>query len=152
MSKITFLMYNSVGPLCARTNYPRQAGKQARIVICRARERMGGPRAGWLRQCGLRREDNIHRVSATSPREAGIIIASPKGRLTWVGALVGWAPRSPHFCGREGGGSSNNGVECQNISAASFQAGKLFSKRLQESYTSWLQAHSSQNLIQRKLQ
>ena len=46
MSKITFLMYNSVGPLCARTNYPRQAGKQARIVICRARERMGGPRAG----------------------------------------------------------------------------------------------------------
>ena len=60
--------------------------KQARIVICRARERMGG-RDG----CGLRRrrEDNIHCVSATSPGEgeAGIIIASPKGRLTRVVGL-----------------------------------------------------------------
>ena len=77
------------------------------------------------------REDNIHRVSATSPREreAGIIIASPKGRLTRVGASAGWAPRSPHFCGRdeEGGGSSNNGVECQKISVASFLVGKIFS-------------------------
>ena len=52
MSKITILVLNPVGPIgwtTLRAHKLPETSKQARIVICRARERMGGPRAGWLR-------------------------------------------------------------------------------------------------------